>query len=42
MDKDRSKKKEDTLGKQVQRNIARLFEPDKPKKQGKESCKIIF
>ena len=42
MDKDRSKKKEDTLGKKVKRNIARLFEPDKPKNQGEESCKIIF
>ena len=43
MDKDCSKKKgSDTLWKQVKRNTARLFEPDKPKNQGKESCKIIF
>ena len=39
MDKDRSKKKEDTLWKQVKSSAAQLFEPNKPKNQGKESCK---
>ena len=42
MDKDRSKKKGDTLGNQIKRSAAGLFEPDKPKNQGKESFKIIF
>ena len=39
MDKDRSKKKGDTLWKQVKSSAAQLFEPNKPKNQGKESCK---
>ena len=42
MDKDRSKKKGDTLGKQVKRSAIELFQTYKPKNQGKESCKIIF
>ena len=43
MDKDRSKKKEDTLWKQVKRSAAKPFQKPsgKPKNQGKESCKII-
>ena len=39
MDKDQSKKKGDTLWKQVKSSAAQLFEPNKPKNQGKESCK---
>ena len=42
MDKDRSKKKGDTLGNQIKRSAAELFEKYKPKNQGKESFKIIF
>ena len=42
MDKDRSKKKGDTLGKQVRRSAAQIFQKWKPKNQGKKSCKIIF
>ena len=41
MDKDRSKKKGDTLWKQVKRSALKPFQRGKPKKQGKESCKII-
>ena len=39
MDKDRSKKKGGTLWKQVKSSAAELFEPNKPKNQGKQSCK---
>ena len=39
MDKDRSKKKEDTLWKQVKRSAAKPFQIGKQKNQGKESCK---
>ena len=42
MDKDQSKKKGDTLWKQVKINAAKQFQYWKPKNQGKESCKIIF
>ena len=42
MDKDRSKKKGDNFWKQVKRSAAQLFEPDKPKNQGKEICKVRF
>ena len=42
MDKDRSKKKGDTLWKQVKISAAKQFQYWKPKTQGKESCKIIF
>ena len=43
MDKDRSKKKGDTLWKQVKRSAAKPFQKPfgKPKNQGKESYKII-
>ncbi|CAH3105232.1 unnamed protein product, partial [Porites lobata] len=34
MDKDRSKKKGDTLGNQIKRSAAGLFEKYKPKNQG--------
>ena len=36
MDKDRSKKKRDTLWKQVKRNTAKQFQYWKPKTQGKD------
>lgn len=39
MDKDRSKKKGDTLGKQFKRSAKELFQTYKPKNQGKETCK---
>ena len=42
MDKDHSKKKGDTLGKQVKMSAAQIFQKWKPKNQGKKSCKIIF
>ena len=42
MDKGRSKKKGDTLWKQVKRSTAKQFQKWKPENQGKESCKIIF
>ena len=44
MDKDRSKRKGDTLWKQVKRNAAKQFQKWKlpEENQGKESCKIRF
>ena len=42
MDKDRSKKKGDTLWKQMKKSAAKQFQYWKPKTHGKESCKIII
>ena len=42
MDKDRSKKKRKTVWNEAKRCAAELFDPDKPKNQGKEICKVIF
>ena len=42
MDKDRFKKKGDTLWNQVKISAAKPLQKGKPKNQGKESCKVIF
>ena len=39
MDKDRSKKKGDTLGNKIKKSTAELFQTYKPKNQGKKVVK---